>query len=120
VRAEPAEFAGRPGANQPAKLRTEAHCGRDRRAAETLNTRINQTSEAGQGEVEALVNTGLSVTDARGLPVPVLAEAVRHQTSNLNLMGLFWDGSITLVSNRLANVAGANATWNAQRWNVAS
>jgi hypothetical protein len=50
----------------------------------------------------------------------VVAEAVRHQTTNLNLMGLFWDGSITLVSNRLANVAGANATWNAQLWNVAS
>jgi ABC-type transport system substrate-binding protein len=49
----------------------------------------------------------------------VVAEAVRHQTENLNLMGLFWDGSVTLISNRLANVAGSSATWNANLWNLA-
>jgi peptide/nickel transport system substrate-binding protein len=49
-----------------------------------------------------------------------VADAVRHQTGNLNLMGLFWDGSVTLISNRLANVAGASATWNAEVWNLAS
>jgi hypothetical protein len=78
----------------------------------------NNDSRYVNAEWDAIIDRYFA-TIPRRQRTAVVAEAVRHQTENLNLMGLFWDGSVTLISNRLANVAGSSATWNANLWNLA-
>lgn len=48
----------------------------------------------------------------------VLAQAVRHVTERLTLMGLFYDAQPTMVSNRLRNVTPEDTGWNAHEWVV--
>jgi peptide/nickel transport system substrate-binding protein len=46
----------------------------------------------------------------------VLGEIVHHISDQLNLMPLFYDLRITLVSNRLRNLSGGLPAWNAHEW----
>jgi ABC-type transport system substrate-binding protein len=47
----------------------------------------------------------------------VLRQIVNHMTTNLNVMGLFYDTKTIMVSNRLsADVKAQNTSWNAQEW----
>jgi peptide/nickel transport system substrate-binding protein len=53
----------------------------------------------------------------------VVAEAVRHSTENLNLMGLIFDGDPMLISARMidagpSRVDDSICVWNVERWDV--
>lgn len=48
----------------------------------------------------------------------VLGQVVHHVSDQLTMMGLFYNTIPTLVANRLVNVTGENAGWNAARWDV--
>ena len=53
-----------------------------------------------------------------------LAGIVRHQTENLNLMGLFYNLNPSVTSNRLVNVTSragrSTEAWNAHQWDIKS
>jgi peptide/nickel transport system substrate-binding protein len=53
----------------------------------------------------------------------VLAQAVRHVTDQLNIMGLFYDTEPTLIWNRLqyaagSSLQGSSLAWNAEQWEI--
>ncbi len=48
----------------------------------------------------------------------VLGQIVHHISDQLNVMPLFYDLRITLVSNRVANLAGGLPAWNAHEWEL--
>ena len=50
----------------------------------------------------------------------VLGQIVRHISDQLNVMGLFYDLRITLVSNRITNLSGGSPAWNGHLWELAS
>jgi peptide/nickel transport system substrate-binding protein len=72
-------------------------------------------------EFDALIDRYVS-TIPREPRLQALAGIVRHQTENLNLMGLFYNLNPSIKSNRLQNVtsraARSNEAWNAHQWDV--
>jgi peptide/nickel transport system substrate-binding protein len=75
-------------------------------------------------ELDSLVDKYL-VTIPMQERLQVLSQIVRHISQNLNIMGIIYNSSPTLISNRLINVSGggggggsANQTWNAHEWDV--
>jgi ABC-type transport system substrate-binding protein len=49
-----------------------------------------------------------------------LGRIVHHISDQLNVMPLFYDLRITLVSNRVRNLSGGLPAWNAQEWELRS
>ncbi len=77
-------------------------------------------------ELDALVDKYL-VTIPMQERFQLLGQIVRHISENLNIMGIIYNSSPTLISNRLVNVGAggggggsANQTWNAHEWDVRS
>jgi peptide/nickel transport system substrate-binding protein len=74
-------------------------------------------------DFDALIDRYVS-TIPREPRFQALAGFVRHQTENLNLMGLIYNLNPSIKSNRLQNVTSraprSNEAWNAHQWEITS
>jgi len=48
----------------------------------------------------------------------VLGQILNHMTTQLNVMGLFYDTKTVMASNRVGNVFAQNTPWNAHEWSA--
>ena len=57
-------------------------------------------------------------TVARAERSPILGQIVHYMTDQVLILGVFWDPSPTMVSNRLHSVTDPGAVWDAHLWDV--
>lgn len=58
------------------------------------------------------------VTIPRPERMQVLGQIIRQMTEGVQMLGLFYDGTPTLMGKRLANVTARQQGWNAHLWNA--
>ena len=68
-------------------------------------------------ELDGLIETYLATIPMEPR-MQVLGQIVHHISDQLNVLGLFYDLRITLVSNRIANLSGGLPAWNAHEWEL--